>query len=235
MPPCHDATMPLAPRRMILRRLRSKRQHRILREAAPAPAPRASGILRRRFPRTMLGADTVKLGLLVACVAASWGNPAAAFAPPNLKAGRPATQLHATESWSRRDFALANICAVGALALPTVPAVAAEVEDLGPPSLSEEEQMRIQRKLEAQRAASSKGAKKATYSESLKKEQEKKAERSARTKEQKQQDLCEVRVPADEMVGNHAHHPQRRPTPTPRRTPTPRPTPTPTYASSKQC
>ena len=65
------------------------------------------------------------------------------------------------------------------------------LEDLSAPTAAEEEEERTRRKLEAQKAASKKGAK-VSYKDSVMKEVQQKKDRASRTSKQLQQDKCEV-------------------------------------------
>mmetsp|Transcript_12663 Transcript_12663/g.37962 ORF Transcript_12663/g.37962 Transcript_12663/m.37962 type:complete len:147 (-) Transcript_12663:102-542(-) len=133
----------------------------------------------------VLALAAVLLGLSGAR-ALSWAGPTRARVAMRLQAGA-----------SRRSAVRQQVAVLAGLALaaPLSPVLAADLPDLDASdasevSASDEEQLRIQRKLEAQRAAS-KNSVNPSYKESFKQEQQKRAERSSRTKKEKQQDLCE--------------------------------------------
>ena len=78
-----------------------------------------------------------------------------------------------------------------ALALVSAPALAADVEDLAPPSQEEIEAARIARKLAAQNSGA-KGGERQTAAEKLKAEQQKQRQEKKKSKAEQREDLCEL-------------------------------------------
>ena len=78
-----------------------------------------------------------------------------------------------------------------ALALVSAPALAADVEDLAPPSQEEIEAARIARKLAAQNAGS-RGGERQTAAQRLAAEQQKQRQEKKKSKAEQREDLCEL-------------------------------------------
>ncbi len=78
-----------------------------------------------------------------------------------------------------------------ALALISAPALAADVEDLEPPSQEEIEAARIARKLAAQNAGA-RGGERQTAAQRLAAEQQKQRQEKKKSKAEQREDLCEL-------------------------------------------
>ena len=78
-----------------------------------------------------------------------------------------------------------------ALALVSAPALAADVEDLAPPSQEEIEAARIARKLAAQNAGA-RGGERQTAAQRLAAEQQKQRQEKKKSKAEQREDLCEL-------------------------------------------
>ena len=78
-----------------------------------------------------------------------------------------------------------------ALALASAPALAADVEDLAPPSQEEIEAARIARKLAAQNAGA-RGGERQTAAQRLAAEQQKQRQEKKKSKAEQREDLCEL-------------------------------------------
>ncbi len=78
-----------------------------------------------------------------------------------------------------------------ALALISAPALAADVEDLAPPSQEEIEAARIARKLAAQNAGA-RGGERQTAAQRLAAEQQKQRQEKKKSKAEQREDLCEL-------------------------------------------
>ena len=98
------------------------------------------------------------------------------------------TRTAALEAPSRRAL-LQRLPA--ALALVSAPALAADVEDLAPPSQEEIEAARIARKLAAQNAGS-RGGERQTAAQRLAAEQQKQRQEKKKSKAEQREDLCEL-------------------------------------------
>ena len=98
------------------------------------------------------------------------------------------TRTAALEASSRRAL-LQRLPA--ALALVSAPALAADVEDLAPPSQEEIEAARIARKLAAQNAGA-RGGERQTAAQRLAAEQQKQRQEKKKSKAEQREDLCEL-------------------------------------------
>ena len=90
---------------------------------------------------------------------------------------------------SPRRALLQRLPAVALIA--AAPALAADVEDLAPPSQEEIEAARIARKLAAQNSGA-KGGERQTAAEKLKAEQQKQRQEKKKSKAEQREDLCEL-------------------------------------------